>query len=102
MDYLVPSVVRDGALVPRAGQLDTVEPDSRDEIDVLVVYTSAAKRAVGGDMDASLERVMRATHEAYEQSAITTRLRLVHAYEDPSYEDTADAMLHYSLLSTPG
>ena len=48
-----------------------------------------ARRAVGDDMDAYLERVLRETNEAYVNSAITTRLRFVHAYKDPSYEETA-------------
>ena len=102
VDFVVPEL----APVPHTPGVERVrgrtKADARDEIDVLVVYTSAAKRAVGGDMDAHLKRLFAVSAQAYANSEITTRLRLVHAFEDPDYDDAADAGLHASLLRSDG
>ena len=102
VDFVVPDV----APAPHTPGVERVrgrtKADARDEIDVLVVYTSAAKRAVGGDMDAHLKRLFAVSAQAYANSEITTRLRLVHAFEDADYDDAADAGLHASLLRSDG
>jgi hypothetical protein len=55
-------------------------PDSDDPIDVLVVYTAAARRQAGGTDAAARARValgVAETNVAFENSAISRRLRLV-------------------------
>ena len=63
--------------------------DSRDEIDVLVVYSESAKR-VAGNIAARIALLVLHTHLAYENSGITTRLRVVHSYET-SYTPVAES-----------
>ena len=63
--------------------------DSRDEIDVLVVYSESAKR-VAGNIAARIALLVLHTHLAYEDSGITTRLRVVHSYET-SYTPVAES-----------
>ena len=79
-------------------------PAARDEIDVLIVYTRAAKRSVG-NMDAAIALLVLETHLKYANSAITTRLRVVHAYETSipvASEDTPPNTLEdLNRLSAP-
>ena len=80
-DFIVAPQERaiDGSRVPpRAGPRDR-----RDEIDVLVVYTEGAKRDAG-DIDAAIDLLVSETNRFYTNSAITTRLRLAHAYQTPT------------------
>ena len=63
--------------------------DSRDEIDVLVVHSESATR-VAGNIAARIALLVLHTHLAYENSGITTRLRVVHSYET-SYTPVAES-----------
>ena len=67
---------------PGALQVPESMQDRRDEIDVLVAYTSSAKR-YHGNMEMFLERNFLDNNIAYENSEITTRLRLAHSYQTP-------------------
>lgn len=63
--------------------VDAVLADSGDEIDVMVVYTPAARSAAGGTsaMLALIDVAVAETNQAYVNSDIDTSLRLVHAAE---------------------
>jgi hypothetical protein len=58
-------------------------PDDGSEIDVMVVYTPAARSAAGGtsQIQALIANSIAATNDGYANSAIHPRLRLVHAAE---------------------
>lgn len=72
-----------GAVAPAAGapspEDHLSEADPRDVIDVLVVYTERTESAVGGPAAANAlaQRAVDEANQAYAQSGITTRLRLV-------------------------
>lgn len=57
--------------------------DSGDRIDVLVVYTTATKNFLGGDVQAQTlsQQAVDATNSAYINSKIRQRIRMVHAQE---------------------
>ena len=65
VDFVVPDVAPAPHTPGVARVRGRTKADARDEIDVLVVYTSAAKHAVSGDMDAHLERLFAASAQAY-------------------------------------
>ena len=72
---------------PQADALDTAATSSDDgsTIDVLVVYTAAARAAAGGTDDAIRARIMLGvteTNTAYANSGVVQRLRLVGAELD--------------------
>ena len=69
-------------------------PDPQGRIDVMILYTPAARIAAGGtdNIRATAQAAVDAANTAYANSQITTRLRLVHtqevAYDDSwTYED---------------
>ena len=81
-DFVIPDAeMKESALPPL--RAPPVAQDSRDQIDVLVVYSATARR-VAGNIDARIALLMVDTHRAYANSGITTRLRVVHSYETPS------------------
>ena len=82
-DYVIPDaeMEEESALPPP--RAPPVARDSRDRIDVLVVYSANARR-VAGNIDARIALLVVDTHRAYTNSGITTRLRVVHSYETPS------------------
>jgi len=57
--------------------------DSGDRIDVMVVYTTATKNAVGGDAQAQTlaQQAIDASNTTYINSGVRQRLRMVHATE---------------------
>ena len=78
-DYVIPDAdPRESALLPQRAPSET--QDSRDEIDVLVVHSEGVKR-VAGNVDARIALLVLHTHLMYENSGITTRLRVVHSHE---------------------
>ena len=58
----------------------TAEADTGDVIDVMVIYTRAARTKVG-NIDSFLQEAFNNAHRHYENSEIPFRLRLVHAQE---------------------
>lgn len=81
-DFVIPDAeMKESALPPP--RAPPVAQDSRDQIDVLVVYSANARR-VAGNIDARIALLVVDTHRAYTNSGITTRLRVVHSYETPS------------------
>ena len=87
-DFVIPdSYPEESAFLPQRAPSGT--QDSRDEIDVLVVYSENAKR-VAGNIDARIALLVLHTHLKYENSGITTRLRVVHSHET-SYTPEAES-----------
>jgi hypothetical protein len=84
------------------GQTDPLAPDPADAalafsdtgafIDVMVVYTAAAKTAAGGDaaMTLLINLAVTETNTGYENSNITQRIRLVHSVEVDYEESLSD------------
>ncbi len=72
------------------------------EIDVAVVYTSAARDAAGGvaAMEAEIDLMVAETNQAYETSRVHHRLRLVDTSE-VSYVETGDSSLDLDRLRDP-
>ena len=103
-DYVIPDTEAQGTAVQRQ-PAPSVPRDSRNEIDVLVVYSESVKQAAG-NIDARIELLVLHSRLLYENSGITTRLRVVHSYET-SYSPAAetpedDEPLDLRRLSTPG
>ena len=67
--------------------------DDGSLIDVMVVYTAAVRSALGGTTQAQTfaEQAIASTNTAYQNSGVTTRLRLVHTME-VSYADNSDGL----------
>lgn len=76
-----------------------VSVDSGDRIDVLVVYTTATKNILGGDLQAQTlaQQAVDATNAAYINSKIRQRVRLIHAQEW-LYTETASGSTDLSNL----
>ena len=87
-DFVIPDADPEEPAMPSQRAPPAVQ-DSRDEIDVLVVYSESAKR-VAGNIAARIALLVLHTHLAYENSGITTRLRVVHSYET-SYTPVAES-----------
>ena len=103
-DFVIPdSYPEESAFLPQRAPSGT--QDSRDEIDVLVVYSKGVKQAAG-NIDARIALLALHSRLFYENSGITTRLRVVNSYET-SYSPAAetpddDEPLDLRRLSTPG
>lgn len=93
-----------GALAP-ASFSTASRPDPQGRIDVMVLYTPAARAAAGGtnNIRATAQLAVDAANTAYANSQITTRLRLVHTQEvayDEDYFEYSDHL--YWLSADPG
>src|SRR5262249_9199149 len=85
-------------LVVEAGEIASAEPgaatDDGSQIDVIVLYTPAARLAAGGTaaMDAEVDLAIATTNTTYANSGITQRLRLMYkgeiAYTESGAIDT--------------
>ena len=71
--------------------------DTGDVIDIMVVYTSAA-RVEAGNIGAFIQFAIDNTHRAYRNTSIRPRLRLVHKYET-SYAQHSDIKVDLDRLS---
>ena len=74
------------------------ERDTGDVIDVMVVYTQAA-RVGAGNIDAFIRFAIDNTHRAYRNTAIRPRLRLVHKHET-SYTQHSDMEVDLMRLTS--
>ncbi|NNM24532.1 MAG: hypothetical protein HKO59_00875 [Phycisphaerales bacterium] len=74
--------------------------DDGSIIDVLVVYTPLARVAAGGvaAIEAEAQLAIDASNDAYANSGMTPRLRLVHVAET-SYNETGDYFAHLNQLT---
>jgi hypothetical protein len=73
-------------------------------VDVLVVYTTKAKNAQGGtaSMQALVNLAIAETNQAYLQSQVGQRLRLVHQAELAGYTENGSFTTELSRLTNPG
>jgi hypothetical protein len=80
--------------------LNTSAPDTDAFIDVMVVYTPAARAAAGGTtaMQAHVNLMISQTNTAYANSNITTRLRLVRT-DEVSYTESGDMGLDLNRIT---
>ena len=76
-------------------------PDSGARIDVMVVYTAAARQGAGGtaNMEATIQAAVDAANTAYGNSQIVQRLRLVHMAEVP-YVEAGGFNAHLNWLTS--
>jgi len=80
----------------------TYGDDDGSYIDVLVVYTPAARNLKGGTaaMNAYVADLIAETNSSYQDSQISQRVRLVHA-EEVSYDENVDGSdVSYSMIKT--
>lgn len=77
-------------------------PDPQSRIDVMVLYTAAARNGAGGESQirATAQAAVDAANTAYANSQITTRLRLVHVREAAYTEEGASYNAHLSWLAS--
>jgi hypothetical protein len=70
---------------------DTCSTDPPTDIDVMVVYTAAARTGAGGNdaMEATVYLAVAETNQSYLNSQITQRLRLAH-FEEVSYTESGN------------
>jgi hypothetical protein len=82
---------------------DAAQPDARDQIDVLVVFTPAAETAAGGPAAARAlaQRSVDEANRAYLRSGIDTRLRLVWRGRTEYDESLDDHLTHLTRLRLP-
>jgi hypothetical protein len=87
---------------PAEPEAPIVPADSEAQIDVLVVYTAAARAAAGGasGMLATIQGAVAAANTSYANSQISTRLRLVHTAEVAYNESAATFSSHLQWLNT--
>ena len=88
-----------------SGELETLVPPCQDpanRIDALVVYTDAARDAVGGKdaMRLLIESAVRSTNRSYRKSEVTQRLRLVHV-QRVDYNDEGNTEVDRRRLQDP-
>ena len=95
-DELMRDITPDAA--PR-GDASGPGADSGDVIDIMVVYTSAA-RVEAGNIELFIQFAIDNTHRAYKNSDIKPRLRLVHAAET-DYVLVSDLIQSVERLSDP-
>lgn len=82
---------------------EDIELDSADLIDVLVVYTEAARSAMGGtvEMELLIDLAVAETNAGYENSGVNQRLRLVYTEEVVYSEDSFDWSTTLERLRIP-
>ena len=80
-------------------QADDVPPDDGSEIDVMVVYTPWAKHREGGRaaIEALIDLFVAETNQAYANSGVVHRIRLV-LREEVEYIETGDSVIELSRL----
>lgn len=80
----------------------TCTADGASEIDVLVVYTAAARIGAGGSdaMEADIQLAIAQSNQSYENSGIDQRLRLVHSAE-VAYEESGANRTDRDRLRAP-
>lgn len=82
---------------------DTCATDPPSDIDVMVVYTAAARTGAGGAdaMEAAIYLAVEETNQSYINSAVNQRLRLAH-FEEVSYTESGLFNTDLSRLQNPG
>ena len=77
--------------------------DDPERIDVMVVYTAAARDAAGSDDDieATIHLAMSETNQGYVNSGVRHRLNLVHFALVPNYVEPGDIGMDLNALKNP-
>lgn len=93
------AVVSAGA--PAGGQYSA---NPNPTIDVMVVYTPLARANIGGTpaMEALCDLAVAESNQAYQNSQVTQRLRLVHTAELTGYNENGDFNTELNRLTDPG
>ena len=90
------------ALTPRdnGDDTDNLPPDDGSEIDVMVVYTPLARRQQGGRaaIEALIDLLVAETNQAYENSGVIHRIRLV-LREEVDYVEDGDSSIDLHRLA---
>jgi len=83
--------------------LQVVSRDDASRIDVMVVYTPAARAGAGGtsQIRALIDQMILQTNDAFSNSQVNTRLRLVYTAE-VNYTESGDLSLDLERLQTDG
>lgn len=81
----------DAAALNDATAVPAAQADDGSQIDVMVVYTATARAAAGGTaaMQSLIDLAVSETNQAYQNSGVTQRLRLVRA-EEVAYTETGN------------
>lgn len=75
--------------------------DSGAEIDVMIVYSNQTAAAAGTAIGAQIQQAIDSANKAYANSAIATRLRLVH-YQQVAYAESGDFNTDLNRLTSSG
>ena len=98
--------------LPPPGRFGSVAPDiageprraaaDDSEIDMLIVYTPKARTAAGGpaEMEALIDLVVAETNQAFADSDVSARIRLVHR-EAVNYTENGDLRLDLQRITDP-
>ena len=98
-DYSKALPMCDGGKVPeiknkktQAKRAGSVQVDSGEEIDVLVLYTKQLKKEYGSKLKAKIQSFIDIGNRGFKNSDVNTRLRLVHTelYKDKSAKESAN------------
>jgi hypothetical protein len=73
--------------------------DDPDTIDVMVVYTAAAKAAAEGNIESTIRLAIEQANEINENSGVLHRMRLIYAHEVDYDEPESIWSAHNDLLS---
>lgn len=93
------SGLRDGGNDP---EFDTCATDSGDDIDVMVVYTAAARGYAGVDaLESDIYGAVEQANQSYINSDVKQRLRLVHVAE-VSYTESGNSSIDLGRLQKKG
>jgi peptidyl-Asp metalloendopeptidase len=86
---LAPTRLSGDAAMTLGGESFDVAADSASQIDVMVVYTKAARNAVGGTTGilAEVNQAIASANQAYANNGMVQRVRLVFTSEVPQVED---------------
>jgi Metallo-peptidase family M12B Reprolysin-like len=90
------------AKIKRDPEADVCATDPPDEIDVMVVYTDDARADAGSTeaMEAEIVLAVEEANQAYIDSDIVQRLRIVHLAE-VAYDEQSDSVIHREQLQNP-
>ena len=77
----------------------TTAADSGDTIDVMVVYSNQTATAAGAGIGTQIQQAVDAANQAYANSGITTRLRLVH-FGQVNYNESGDFYTDLNRLTS--
>ena len=101
-DPLVPPPGRFGSVVPDIADKPRRNADDDSEIDMLIVYTPKARTAAGGpaEMEALIDLGVAETNQAFADSDVRARIRLVHR-EAVNYTENGNLSQDLNRITDP-